>query len=592
MTGPGFVLVHGYIGSPEHLRPLGRRLAEQHGEDAVTCVRLPGHGEGLPPRFDANAFLAAVAEAIEVQRAAGRRLVLIGHSTGGSLLLTHLARDPREPALLVLAGTPARIDASYAKRWRRHTAGDGGGPPLSEVAALVSLVNGHAKRKQLSSLGCPVLVVQGQDDDLVPVEDADLWTQKRFAGALRVVRVPNAGHELFCGPLAELVADIVCRASVDACSAFVDHEALARLRLLVPDLGPFADAWPDSRRHLTASPAGLAVMGIPFRPALTATHEPTVANIEVTTRCSLRCTACARTSLPVRSRDMSHAQFQHVLDMLPHALRVTLVGLGEPLLHPKIVELVATGAAAGRRISLVTNAMALDRHLARALCDAGLAGITFSIDAVTPDLLAAIRPGSDADRIVENVRAFVEENNRAQRDRRVITSAFTALSARTAGELEAIVDRVADLSLDALMVTDLNFKENRPDSLCESLTAADAKAIRRALKRAVARRLPVLSVHALEEFALEERYREFLLFSAEQLRARVHERTHCVSPWQTIVVGVDGDVTLCDCLPQKKLGNLMREPLSALWNGPAMSEHRRGMLGSSPPAACLICPRF
>jgi len=592
MTRTGFVLVHGFLGSPEHLRLLALHLAEQHGEEAVICARLPGHGEAFAPRFDADAFLLAVAEAIEVQRAAGRKLVLIGHSTGGNLLLAHLARNACDPALLVLAGTPPRIDSTYAVRWSEHGTGARAATPIREVAALVSLVNRQAKLGEISGLVCPVLVVHGQEDSLVPVRDAALWADSRFAGAVRIVQVAGADHELFLGPTAEVVTDIICRAVADAQFALVDSERFDRLRLLVPELGPFATAWPDSRRHLAASPSGCAAVGLPFRPAPTAICEPTIANVEVTTRCNLRCPACARTLFPVDTRDMSWAQFRHVLDLLPHALRVTLVGRGEPLLHPNVVELVATGAAAGRRMSLVTNAMVLDRPLARALCAAGLGAITFSIDATAPEVLAVVRPGSDVDIIFENIRAFVEENAKARRDNRVLTAAFTALSARTASELEAVVERVADLSLDALMVTDLNFAQNRHDSLSQSLSPPGAAGIRNALKRAAARRLPVVSVHGLEEFALPERYRKFLLFRAQQLRARVTKRTHCASPWQTMVVTVDGDVTVCDCLPQRSVGNLMRDPLSVVWNGPAMAEHRRRMLSSSPPGDCLVCPRF
>jgi radical SAM protein with 4Fe4S-binding SPASM domain len=289
---------------------------------------------------------------------------------------------------------------------------------------------------------------------------------------------------------------------------------------------------------------------------------------------------------------MRRANFEHILDMLPHALRITLVGLGEPLLHPEIVDLVAMATEAKRSVSLVTNGMTLERKLARDLCDAGLAGITFSIDAVEPELLRRIRPGSDPERIFENIRGFIEEKNCAQRTRRVVTSAFTALSAHTADALESIADRVADLSIDALMVTDLNFEQNRMHSLRQSLNPAGSEAIRRAIKRAVARRLPVLSVHALEELSLEKRYRRFLLFRAEHLRARSEGRRFCFSPWQTVPVNVDGEISLCDCQPQAKIGNLLETGLGSIWNGERMVEHRREMEGTNPPATCLGCPRF
>jgi radical SAM protein with 4Fe4S-binding SPASM domain len=203
-----------------------------------------------------------------------------------------------------------------------------------------------------------------------------------------------------------------------------------------------------------------------------------------------------------------------------------------------------------------------------------------------------LRPGSDPERLFENIRGFIEEKNSPQRTRRVVTSAFTALSAHTADALESIADRVADLSIDALMVTDLNFEENRTHSLRQALSPGGSKAIRRALKRAVARKLPVLSVHALEEFSLEKRYRRFLLFRAAHLCARSERRRFCFSPWQTMPVNVDGEVSLCDCQPQARIGNLLETGLGSIWNGERMVQQRREMEGTKPPATCLGCPRF
>jgi radical SAM protein with 4Fe4S-binding SPASM domain len=73
---------------------------------------------------------------------------------------------------------------------------------------------------------------------------------------------------------------------------------------------------------------------------------------------------------------------------------------------------------------------------------------------------------------------------------------------------------------------------------------------------------------------------------------RSSRRAHCGSPWQTMAVGVDGRVTVCDCQPDRAAGNLFHEPFSRIWNGPIMNEQRRRMLSDEPPEACRLCPRF
>jgi radical SAM protein with 4Fe4S-binding SPASM domain len=102
----------------------------------------------------------------------------------------------------------------------------------------------------------------------------------------------------------------------------------------------------------------------------------------------------------------------------------------------------------------------------------------------------------------------------------------------------------------------------------------------------------VLSVWGLEEFALDTRYLDYLLLRGEQLAHRSERRTNCLSPWQTIPVNVEGNLSLCDCQPGAVIGNIHRSALSDWWNGPAMIEQRRRMLGDNPPEACRVCPRF
>ncbi|HEX9052031.1 MAG TPA: alpha/beta fold hydrolase, partial [Anaeromyxobacter sp.] len=573
----GCVLVHGYLGSPDALAPLARRLAGELGAAAVRAVVLPGHGSEAVPPFDAAAFTA------EVGRAAAAiegPVVLVGHSTGGSVLLAAGAALAVPPALAVLAATPARVDAAYAARWSRH-AGPGG-PGLDELAGLVSLVNRLGRTRH----PFPLLVLAGEEDALVPAAEADRWRER--AAEVRVVRVADADHDLFRGAGSAVAIDVAARAIRDAL-------LLAR--------SPGDPRWaeraglaaavarrPATLRHLRDGPAGRALDGRAADAAELAATEPTIVNLSVTTRCELACPACARTFRRTPPRDMTAGTFARVLERLPHAARVVLVGLGEPLLHPEIVDLVRLAAREGRRVSLVTSGMRLGPALSRALLDAGLCGLAVSVDAASAEAVARVRPGARLETVLENLRAFAEARRGAGRE--VSLAVFTALGADTAGELAGIVDAVAPLGVDALMATDLNFPENAARSLHRALHPDDAAALDRALRAALARGLPVLSVHGLEELALEARFREFLLLRASALAARAPRHAHCRSPWQTLPVGPDGEATLCDCQPAARLGNVLRDPLDELWNGAPMRAHRRRMRSEDPPPACLGCPRF
>ena|GEM_PF-1430965 len=588
----GIVLVHGYLGTPENLAPLEAVLAGTYGGQAVTSVRLPGHGDGLTPAFDEEVFAAEISAAIDQHLAEGRDLVLLGHSIGGSLLLAEISRrlaaNPdslRALRLLVLCATPPRIDMSYAQRWDDHS--QDCKIDLNDVGAFVSLVNRLARQAPLA-LPAPVLIVHGDADELVPSNDADLWRNNRLRTPLRQVRVAGAKHHLFSGDGAKIAIDAISLAIDDAMQR--DWQITHSLFDLMPELEPFYTAWPDSARHVRHSPAGQCALAENFTATPIAEYQPTLANIEITTRCNLGCMACARTRLKLQSRHMSRDDFLRVLTHLPHAWRIVLVGLGEPLMHPEVIDFIKLAVAEGRRVGLVTNAMLLDGAMAKALCASGLSSITFSLDAVDQAKANRLRAGSDMQQIDANIRGLIEERNR--QGVKLGTSVFTALCSETIDEFEAIVDFVADHEIDALMVSDLNFLANQDRSVHRAFAPEHAQKLRQALKKAMARRLPVLSVWGLEEFALETRYLDYLLLRGDQLAQRSARRSHCCSPWQSIPVNVDGNLTLCDCQPDTVIGNIHRHSVTDWWNGPIMIDHRQRMLGANPPEACLVCPRF
>lgn len=586
----GIVLVHGYSGSPDTLSSLASRLAAQYGPAAVISVCLPGHGQGDDPApvFDQAAFIQTVAAAISACGGEGRQVIVLGHSTGGTIALAALEKLRSVPALLILASVPKRIDAVSLERWEKHRK-EKIEIPFISVANMVSLINIVGAKPIRGSF--PVLLMQGAEDDLVPPHEVSHWEQGSFEGPLRTVVIPKAGHDLFQGAQNALAIDLVLRAIVDQTAVLLpaEEQALDEITSIEPEIGRFLARSPSSRRHILRCPSGCSVNSTSPALAPLTDREPVFANIEITTRCNLRCTYCARTVSGIKGDDMSRETFVRLLGLLPHACRITFVGLGETLLHPQVVEFVALASAQGRRTALVTNGMMLDRALSQELLAAGLDSITFSIDSADQNIASEVRPGTDLSRVINNIKAFIELS---QASRQIATSVFSAVSTRTIGRLEELMDEVAGLGVHVVMLTDLNFKENLKDSLWHNADDRIAGLVRKGVARAFRKQLPVLSVRGLEEFGLAKRYEKYLLLPPDSLYTRSRERAWCCSPWQTVPISVTGEATLCDCQPGVPLGNLLDQPLSGIWNGAIMQDHRQRMLGTDPPEACRICPRF
>ena len=76
----------------------------------------------------------------------------------------------------------------------------------------------------------------------------------------------------------------------------------------------------------------------------------------------------------------------------PHAAgTIVFMGLGEPLLHPRFLDMVRLAKARGLRAEVTTNALLLDDEVAGRLLAAGLDQLVVSIDGVSGGDLGAAR---------------------------------------------------------------------------------------------------------------------------------------------------------------------------------------------------------
>lgn len=581
----GIIVVHGYCGQPDDLEAVRRELVERFGAPSVSVPFLPGHGKDSVPRFDAIRFGRCIDEAVEAALARHRRLILIGHSTGGNLLIDHIARRRTVPALLILVATPCRINGSDLHRWEAHRR-DAPDISLTSTARLVSHINRTGAMRIPAAF--PVLVIQGEADPLVRPAQADGWTDARFGGPVSCEMIPHAGHNPFTGPASATALIAVCRATEDAMRCPPSGARLAdTLCSIDAEAAAFITARPGRVRHLLDSPSARRALDRPLHFPPVVKTDPVRLNVEITTRCNLACSHCARRFLRRPEADMDPALFGDLLDRLPNTFKVTLVGLGEPTLHPALASMVGSAADRGHRVGLVTNAMTLDRSLCRELVTAGLGSLAVSLDSDDPQVAARVRAGSDLARIIGNVDTFRQIAGDA-----VTTAVFTAVSTVTVHSLPTLADTVAGLNVDAWMLSDLNFDRNRSKTLWKNGGRTGWEAIAEAIRRAFSHGLPVLSVRGLEALGLSRRYADYLIRTPAALAERSVTHHGCYSPWQTLPVDVNGHAAVCDCQPAKAIGNLLKTPFEAVWNGSVMQDQRYRMRTTSPPAACRGCPRF
>ncbi len=158
---------------------------------------------------------------------------------------------------------------------------------------------------------------------------------------------------------------------------------------------------PGTRIRIRPSPSGLLL-----RPPVSRLAK---VYLEPTNACNLECRTCIRHSWnePIgRMTDETFARVVRGLRPFSPPPGVFFGGMGEPLAHPGIVDMVRQAKSLGSRVELITNGTLLDNRVAEQLIDAGLDLLWVSLDGATPEGYADVRLGAALPGILSNLRAF------------------------------------------------------------------------------------------------------------------------------------------------------------------------------------------
>ncbi|MHB8765701.1 MAG: alpha/beta hydrolase [Deferrisomatales bacterium] len=193
------VVLNGNAGNRAYRAPLAAALARRGVATLLFDYRGYGGNPGRPSEAgllaDARAARAFLASLPGVDPA---RIVLFGESLGAAVAVASAAEHP--PAALVLRSP----FTSLVDLGRHHY-------PFLPVTWL--LADRYPSRERIRSLICPLLVIAGERDRVVPASQSRALFEAAPAGAKRFLAVPGADHNdpaLFASPpLVAAVAEFV-----------------------------------------------------------------------------------------------------------------------------------------------------------------------------------------------------------------------------------------------------------------------------------------------------------------------------------------------------------------------------------------------
>jgi radical SAM protein with 4Fe4S-binding SPASM domain len=278
--------------------------------------------------------------------------------------------------------------------------------------------------------------------------------------------------------------------------------------------------------------------------------------IEITNVCNLDCVMCP-TGLHVLERSKGHMKwdlFTAVIDeMAPHVKTTTLHIWGEPLLHPRLLEMVRYTRGRGIHVSLSTNATLLTEEKSRGLIEAGLSEIYLCLDGMNAETYEAVRKKASFEETKANIERFI-----------ALRRQYNGVGPKTYVQIIEMAP-----------------------------TKEQTEAFQKYWSRPGVDRV---NIKAFDSWGNQVKEINRLRDPEGELPS-LKDRWHCPLLWYHCHVYVDGTVTCCDRDFGAKypLGNVVQSGgVMKVWNGPKMQELRRKHLARDlkdvPP--CRACTEW
>ncbi|CAA7617728.1 radical SAM/SPASM domain-containing protein [Magnetospirillum sp. SS-4] len=142
--------------------------------------------------------------------------------------------------------------------------------------------------------------------------------------------------------------------------------------------------------------------------------SPRNASVNMFGQCNYTCVKCPyhSSALPRKREypgEMSLDRFAMILEKFKDFRRLRGVYptiTGEPLMHPRIVDIVRMIKDAGYACGFTTNGSLLTPEMSGRLLDAGLDGVAFSVDTLDPVKYRHLQAGGDLTEVERNILAY------------------------------------------------------------------------------------------------------------------------------------------------------------------------------------------
>jgi tungsten cofactor oxidoreducase radical SAM maturase len=179
--------------------------------------------------------------------------------------------------------------------------------------------------------------------------------------------------------------------------------------------------------------------------------------IEVTTECNFACITCIRSSWQDKLIHMDWETFENILinlKELPNLESVHFGGFGEPMMHPRIFDMLRGVKRLGLKTEMITNGSYLSKENIQKLIDLELDILFTSLDSPEEEEYNLIRQGADFQSVSQNI-ANLQSMKKEQKVRKPeLGIEFVAMKKNYAG-LPKLIRMACDLNANQIIISNL-----------------------------------------------------------------------------------------------------------------------------------------
>ncbi len=303
--------------------------------------------------------------------------------------------------------------------------------------------------------------------------------------------------------------------------------------------------------------------------------------IEITTRCPLRCIMCVKEEYDnwIR-RDMSVEDFRKIVPHLSQVGSVVLEGWGESLLHKDLIEFIRLAKEQGPEVGFVTSGMGLNDGYLERLVDGGVDFMGFSLSGGTAETHNRIRVNSDFDALLCTIGTLTRMKEERGLTKPRVHIVYLMLSDNIL-EAPRVIEKAKEVGIEEVIFINIALVSNMEQDREKVFTCDEGE-------------MPALV--SMEE-AKKTANRLNIKLTASDLRC--HDVAVCSeNPLDNLYISVNGDVSPCvylfppipspfrrvfcggeHSLEKVSFGNIFEDPFETIWNHPGYADFRDHFFG-------------